>query len=163
MEWPDGLLQLGLVTSDEMDGTCLRLARAMYGTVQAPLAFFNELAKYLVSIGMIQSTADPCVWYRRTKDGQVSPLVVVVYVDDLLYTGTADSRSWFKEQIKTRFNIVDLGKLSKHLGVWYSKNSDEKCQNIKLRSLRRLGGDYGQETEACGDPRLPRRESSPRS
>ncbi|MFM5988005.1 MAG: reverse transcriptase domain-containing protein [Sphaerospermopsis kisseleviana] len=123
IEWPEGLVMLGFVSYKDTEGTCIKLGKAMYGTVQAPLAFFNEFAKHLKKIGLTQSKTDPCVWYKW-KDGRIW-LIVTVYVDDVLYAGPKDARLWFKEQIKTRFNIVDLGLLSKHLGVWYQKKIDK--------------------------------------
>jgi hypothetical protein len=121
--WPDGLVMLGFANREETEGACVHLGKAMYGTVHAPLAFFNELAKHLKKIGMIQSKTDPCVWFKG-KAGRVW-LIVTVYVDDVLFTGSQEARIWFKERIKSRFNIVDLGKLSKHLGVWYRKHKDK--------------------------------------
>jgi len=123
IEWPDGLVMLGFVNYKSTEGTCVHLAKAMYGTVQAPLAFFNEFAKHLRKLKMVQSKTDPCVWYKMT-DGRIW-LVVAVYVDDVLYVGPPDARLWFRESVKARFNIVDLGKLSKHLGVWYTKKQDQ--------------------------------------
>ncbi|MFM8622139.1 MAG: reverse transcriptase domain-containing protein, partial [Holophagaceae bacterium] len=121
--WPDGLVRLGFVNRKETEGTCIHLGKAMYGTVQAPLAFFNEFAKLLRKIGLTQSKTDPCVWFKWADDRIW--LVVTVYVDDVLYAGSKEARLWFKNQVKSRFNIVDLGKLSKHLGVWYKHKHDK--------------------------------------
>jgi Reverse transcriptase (RNA-dependent DNA polymerase)/gag-polypeptide of LTR copia-type/Zinc knuckle len=130
ISWPEGLAMFGFVNREETEDTCLRLEKAMYGTVQAPLAFYKENAKHMIKIGMVQSKADPCVWYRM-KDGRLW-LIVAVYVDDILYSGPTDARSWFKTQVKTRFNIVDLGKLSKHLGVWYQKKKGKDGSYYEL-------------------------------
>ena len=73
---------------------------------------------------MTQSKADPCVWYLM-KDENIW-LLTAVYVDDILYAGSVEARKWFKENIKSRFNIADLGHISKHLGVWYRKKKDRK-------------------------------------
>ncbi|MFM8621801.1 MAG: reverse transcriptase domain-containing protein, partial [Holophagaceae bacterium] len=122
IEWPEGVVLLGFLDCKSTEGTCAHLGKAMYGTVQAPLAFFKEFARYLKKIGLTQSETDPCVWYKW-RDGRVW-LVVAVYVDDVLYAGSPAARNWFKKEIKNRFNIVDLGLVSKHLGVWYKKTKD---------------------------------------
>ena len=103
----------------------------MYGTVQAPLAFWKENAKHLHRIGMLQSKADPCVWYKL-KDGHLW-LIVAVYVDDIAYAGCNDARNWFKEEVQKRFKISDLGKLKKHLGVWYEKKCDNEGPYYQLK------------------------------
>lgn len=124
IEWPEGVVMFGYIPEHETKGTCLRLERAMYGTVQAPLAFWKECAKHLRKIGMTQSKADPCVWYKW-KDGKLW-MTAAVYVDDIVYAGPETARQWFKTEIKSRFKIAELGRISKHLGVWYSKKSDDQ-------------------------------------
>ena len=131
IEWPEGLVMFGFVDEDETYNTCLKLEKAMYGTIQAPLAFWKENAKHLHRIGMLQSKADPCVWYKL-KDGHLW-LIVAVYVDDIAYAGCNDARNWFKEEVQKRFKISDLGKLKKHLGVWYEKKCDNEGPYYQLK------------------------------
>jgi len=124
IEWPPGVVMLGFVPDDDTKGKCLKLERAMYGAVQSPLAFWKECAAYLTKIGMIKSQADPCVWFK-IKDG-TTWLIAAIYVDDIIYSGTAEAREWFKSQMKQRFKIAELGSIKKHLGVWYNKRRDDK-------------------------------------
>jgi hypothetical protein len=42
---------------------CLRLHKAIYGLKQAPLAWYNCLSSWLISVGFAISTCDPCVFY----------------------------------------------------------------------------------------------------
>jgi hypothetical protein len=45
-------------------------------------------------------------------------LIVHVYVDDLIITGTSpDEIGRFKEEMKTQFKMVDLGLLTFYLGL----------------------------------------------
>ena len=111
IQWPEGLVMFGFVDEEETRDTCLKLEKAMYGAVQAPLAFWKENAKHLRRMGMVQSKADPCVWYKW-KDGKLW-LVVAVYVDDIVYAGPPEARKWFKEEVQKRFKISDLGVLKK--------------------------------------------------
>ncbi len=75
-------------------------------------------------MGMVESKTNPSLWYKW-KDGKLW-LVAVVYVDDIVYAGSKEARHWFKEEVQKRFKITDLGKLRKHVGVWYEKKKDEK-------------------------------------
>jgi hypothetical protein len=56
------------------------------------------------------------VIYRRGNGGNV--LLVGVYVDNLVITGTNDAEvAAFKEEMKTTFQMSDLGLLSFYLGI----------------------------------------------
>ena len=37
VEWPEGIVELGFLTQEELDKYCIQLDRAMYGNVDAPL------------------------------------------------------------------------------------------------------------------------------
>ena len=50
---------------------------------------------------------------------------MAAYVDDIIVGGKPEDIKTFKKGIKTRFNISDLGRLKKHLGVWYQRKHDD--------------------------------------
>ena len=103
IEWPEGLVEFGYMTSEEQEDKCIQLGKAMYGCVQSPLAFFNELLKQLRKMGMKQCKSDPCIWYKR--DGDKLILIVAVYVDDCVLAGKKKDIEIFKVEIQGRFNI----------------------------------------------------------
>jgi hypothetical protein len=51
----------GYANNAETKRTHLKLEKAMYSTVQAPLAFWKECAKHLQNIEMMQSRTNMCV------------------------------------------------------------------------------------------------------
>ena len=118
IEWPQGAEEFGYFTAKETEGTYLKLERAMYGCVQSPLMFFKTYSKHLEAMGLTQSLADPCIWYRHDSDHNLT-LLVAVYVDDCIVAGTKSEIDAFKAGVRKRFNITDLGPIKKHLGVWY--------------------------------------------
>jgi hypothetical protein len=68
----------------------------------------------LPRMGFEQSPHEAAV-YRRGNGGNV--LLVGVYVDDLVITGTKDTEvAAFKEEMKDTFQMSDLGPLSFYLG-----------------------------------------------
>ena len=83
------------------------LESAMYGLVQSPREFFMLYCVELKKIGMVQSVADPCVWYKVKKE--VTVLIVVVYVDDCILAGPIEEIIRFKKEIKKRTNITEQG------------------------------------------------------
>ena len=117
-----GLLEFGYKAEDEMKDNVIKLGKAMYGCVQSPRAFFKELSKHLNSIGLEQSKTDPCLWYRMKNNNLV--LIVASHVDDLILGGTEKEIETLKQEIKERFKIMELGRLTKHLGIWYARGRD---------------------------------------
>jgi hypothetical protein len=83
------------------EGNVLRLCKALYGLRQAPRAWNTKLDFTLKGMGFGQSPHKAAI-YRRGNGGNV--LLVGVYMDDLVITGTKDADvTAFKEEIKTTF------------------------------------------------------------
>jgi hypothetical protein len=93
----------------------LRLRKALYGLRQAPQAWNAKLNSTLKGMGFGQSPHEAAI-YRRGNGGNA--LLVGVYVDDLVITGTKDAEVVaFKKEIKATFQMSDLGLLSFYLGI----------------------------------------------
>jgi hypothetical protein len=86
----------------------------------------KTFANFVMSdlMDMIQSLADPCMFYNKNGKHNLV-LLAVVFVDNVLLVGTEKMVKWFKTKILTRFNYTDLGKLQKHLGLWYKWGKDK--------------------------------------
>jgi hypothetical protein len=93
----------------------LRLRKTLYGLRQAPRVWNTKLDSTLRTMGFEQSPHEAAV-YRRGNGGNV--LLVGIYVDDLVITGTKDAEvAAFKEGMKVTFQMSDLGPLSFYLGI----------------------------------------------
>lgn len=104
-----------------------KLVKALYGLRQAPRAWYARLSKYLESLGFVKCPYEHAVYTKR-EGGEV--LIIGVYVDDLLVTGTSTSIiSKFKKQMGEEFDMSDLGKLSYYLGI----EVDQKGDYIELK------------------------------
>ncbi|KAG4037174.1 hypothetical protein PC123_g27259 [Phytophthora cactorum] len=77
----------------ELDGNfdCLELVKAIYGLKQASRVWNETFDEFVCSIGFQVSAFDPCL-YVKIVDGHC--VLVLVYVDDVLITGTASARSF---------------------------------------------------------------------
>jgi hypothetical protein len=62
----------------------------------------------------------------------------LIRVDDSLLIGNRDEIKRFKEGIKKRFGYTDLGKLKKHLGVWYEEKFDESQERYLEATMPEL-------------------------
>ncbi|CAL2276928.1 unnamed protein product [Prunus armeniaca] len=72
-----------------------RLRKALYGLKQAPR-------------GLVQSPSEATL-YVRTKEG-VGTLIVSIYVDDIVYTGSSDEMvKEFKAEMMCKYEMSDLG------------------------------------------------------
>ncbi|KAI2509134.1 GAG-pre-integrase domain [Fragilaria crotonensis] len=137
-EWPEGIVELGYITEDELRRYCIMLTRPMYGGVDVPRLFMKTLRKYLTKhMNMIQSLVDPCMYYWKDTKGRMT-LMAVVHVDDVILVGSKKAIEEFKTKLKERFNISDLGKLKKHLGVWYDWSVDENGNVIIIAKMNKL-------------------------
>jgi hypothetical protein len=97
------LVKLGVTSPNEL---VLELRKALYGLKQAGRIWSKLLHKKRIGIGFTQSLVDMCVYFRL-RAGVL--LVVGVYVDDLLVTGTEQAAvdAFFGEL--DSLSIKDLG------------------------------------------------------
>jgi hypothetical protein len=118
----------------------LHLKKALYGLRQAPRAWYEKLHSSLNDLGFTRSNHEYVIYTWRTTS---RPLVVGVYVDDLLIAGAIDSDiKQFKQEMQDRFRMSDLGLLTYYLGIEVSQDSSgiSLCQKVyATRLLERTG------------------------
>jgi hypothetical protein len=120
------------------EGKVLKLQRALHGLRQAPRAWYEKLYGTLTKLRFRQSEHKHVI-YCMCKDGG-GKLIVGVYVDDLIITGTtANEIAGFKKEMKQQFKMDDLGLLTFYLRleVQQSSCSIGLCQaHYVVRTLR---------------------------
>jgi hypothetical protein len=125
IEWPEGMVELGFITEKEKQEYCIRLKKAMYGNIDAPLCWMRTFSKYLINaLGLKQSKTDPCVFMKNNKNERIS-LILAVYVDDTIITGSRKEVMKAYDLIQLKYIIDILGQLLKHLGIWWKWEKDE--------------------------------------
>uniref|UniRef100_H3H6A9 Integrase catalytic domain-containing protein n=2 Tax=Phytophthora ramorum TaxID=164328 RepID=H3H6A9_PHYRM len=103
----------------ELDGgfDCLELVKAIYGLKQASRVWNETFDEFMCSIGFQVSAFDPCL-YIKMVDSHCVLVLVLVYVDDVLITGSLPELiSRTKTDLKTRFEMTDSGKCAFVLGI----------------------------------------------
>ncbi|KAL8154787.1 hypothetical protein AgCh_000227 [Apium graveolens] len=99
-----------------------KLAKALYGLRQAPRAWYAKLNKCLEGLGFIRCPYEHAVYTRRTGEDSV---IVGVYVDDLLITGSSTTViETFKKQMSEIFEMTNLGELSYYVGIEVHQGDD---------------------------------------
>lgn len=92
-----------------------KLSKALYGLRQAPRAWYAKLNSCLEKLGFKRCPYEHSVYTRQDKE---DVLIIGVYVDDLLVTGSSVSCiEAFKKQMNNFFEMSDLGKLAYYLGI----------------------------------------------
>ena len=49
IEWPEGIVDLGIITKEFLEEYCILIGKLMYGNVDAALLWLRLLVKYLVN------------------------------------------------------------------------------------------------------------------
>jgi hypothetical protein len=100
----------------------LKLSKALYGLKQAPRAWNQKFDSSLKELMFIRHTSEQGMYTRGLGK---SPVVVGVYVDDLIITG-ANPREVdeFKADMQRIFRMSDMGLLSFYLGIEVKQTSE---------------------------------------
>lgn len=111
LEQPEGFEIL-----DSESHVC-RLKKALYGLKQAPRAWYERIDTYLLGLGFSKNDADPNLYYKRNRDDMS---ILILYVDDLLITGSDQLIKQCKNDLSKESDMKDLGFLHYFLGleVW---------------------------------------------
>nr|GFA19350.1 putative ribonuclease H-like domain-containing protein [Tanacetum cinerariifolium] len=97
---------LGFKDPDHPDKV-YKVVNALYGLHQAPRAWYETLATYLLENGFQRGTIDQTLFIKKQK-GDI--LLVQIYVDDIIFGATnKDLCRTFKKLMKDKFQISSLG------------------------------------------------------
>ena len=103
-------------------GKVLKLRKALYGLRRAPRAWNARLDKELLKLGFVKNPLEHAVYRRSNKSGL---LLVGVYVDDLIITGSSKALiDSFKKEMMRSFSMSDLGLLSYYLGIQVNQKAN---------------------------------------
>ncbi|CAM8945952.1 unnamed protein product [Rhodiola kirilowii] len=112
----------GFYKKEKQQGLICRLNKSLYGLKQAPRQWFSKFADALLSYGFIQSPNDHSLFTLAKGDDFI---ILLVYVDDIVLTGTSASLiQAIKAYIHSEFRIKDLGLLKYFLGIEVARSSD---------------------------------------
>ena len=103
-------------------GKCLKLKKALYGLPQSPKLWYATLTAALVALGLKIIPEDPCVAAN-------SWLVVFFFVDDIVFMFRPQDKERairFKDTLRQRFKMKDLGPLKWFLGMRIIRDMDAR-------------------------------------
>jgi len=115
MELPTGIDWLDPAASRN---ACVRLNKALYGLIQTPRLWHEDMNSFLLCLDFRQSNADPNLNVRRD-------VLLLHYVDDILIFHTDDSAGEEgKKALKDKYKMSDLGPATKFLGLEIDRDED---------------------------------------
>ncbi|GJT74278.1 uncharacterized mitochondrial protein-like protein [Tanacetum coccineum] len=92
-----------------------KVVKALYGLHQAPRAWYETLANYLLSNGFNRGKIDQTLFIKKQK-GDI--LLIQVYVDDIIFGSTnKELCTGFEKLMKDNFQMSSMGELTFFLGL----------------------------------------------
>ncbi|GJW58044.1 putative ribonuclease H-like domain-containing protein [Tanacetum coccineum] len=97
-----------------------KVVKALYGLHQAPKAWYDTLANYLLCNGFERGKIDQTLFIKRHK-GHI--LLVQIYVDDIIFGSTKKELcDEFEKLMKDKFQMSSMGELTFFLGLQVQQN-----------------------------------------
>ncbi|XP_075076365.1 uncharacterized protein LOC142163017 [Nicotiana tabacum] len=142
----------GFVAQGECGKVC-RLRKSLYGLKQSPRAWFGRFSEAVLEYGMKKSNCDHTVFYKKSDDGI---LLLVVYVDDIVITGSdITGISTLKSFLHTQFQTKDLGQLKYFLGVEVTRSKKGIFLSQRKYTLDLLAETGKLGSKPCSMPMVP--------
>nr|GEZ45986.1 uncharacterized mitochondrial protein AtMg00810-like [Tanacetum cinerariifolium] len=99
-----------------------KVVNAIYGLHQAPRAWYDTLANYLLSNGFQKGKIDPTLFIKKQK-GDI--LLVHIYVDDIIFGSTnKELCTAFEKLMKDKFQMSSMRELTFFLGLQVTQKED---------------------------------------
>ncbi|GKC58296.1 putative ribonuclease H-like domain-containing protein, partial [Tanacetum coccineum] len=99
-----------------------KVVKALYGLHQAPRAWYETLAKYLLDNRFHRGRIDQTLFIKKQK-GDI--LLVQVYVDDIIFGSTKKELcTEFEKLMKDKFQMSSIGELTFFLGLQVKQKED---------------------------------------
>ena len=115
-----------------------RLKKSLYGLKQSPRAWFERFGKTIKGYGYAQSQVDHTLFYRHSKEGKIS--ILVVYVDDIILTGDDYvKQERLKRVLASDIEILGRPKVLPRNGIFqiherYIRISTEICVRLAVKN-----------------------------
>ena len=99
-----------------------KLKRSLYGLKQASQQWYKKFDVFMFKHDFKRSHANHCLYTKRDVDG--SPIILVLYVDDMLLAGKKEGTlDALKQHLSTAFSMEDLSPKESRAGTYgYMRN-----------------------------------------
>ncbi|CAM8971500.1 unnamed protein product [Rhodiola kirilowii] len=129
-------LPIGFYKKEKAAGQVCKLVKSLYGLKQASRQWFAKFSEAITEFGFQRSQNDYSLFTMK-KNGDF--LILLVYVDDVIITGTSHNLiSEVKQYIHDKFRIKDLGLLKYFLGLEVARSDAGIFLNQRKYALELL-------------------------
>ncbi|KAF4632367.1 hypothetical protein G7Y89_g5753 [Cudoniella acicularis] len=94
--------------SEGTDLVC-KLRRSLYGLKQAPWVWNKVVDSFFGKQGITRPLCDPAIYFRRKPGGKGFPLMISIYVDDIIIGPDMDEIKDLKTELSRTFDMTNLG------------------------------------------------------
>ncbi|KAJ1585839.1 hypothetical protein NDA12_002285 [Ustilago hordei] len=106
---------LPMFETNETEGKCYKLKKALYSLKQAGCLWHTELDEQLQAFSFKCCRAEPCVYMHGTNNAMI---LLAIYIDNLLVIRATTSRvQAVRQQLSNVFSITDQGNISHIIGL----------------------------------------------
>jgi reverse transcriptase-like protein len=116
----------------------LKLRRSLYGLKQAPRIWREKIHSFLSRVGFHCCDAEPAI-FTRNCDGRF--VILLLFVDDIILTGTDEGIEDFVQECSREFKTRDLGNPRLFLGIQIERQGNKVIlhqRNYICRILERF-------------------------
>ena len=111
------------------EGKVLKLKKSLYGLKKSPHYWNCKFNEVMIENGYKRSKADYCLYVKLSKGKRT---YLLLYVDDIIMFG--DEVEDLRKKLKSRFQMKDLGKVRKYLGLEIEQDVKKGITTISQRS-----------------------------
>nr|GEU85023.1 hypothetical protein [Tanacetum cinerariifolium] len=133
-----------------------KVVKALYGLYQAPRAWYETLANYLLANGFQRGKIDQTLFIKRQKR---DILLVQIYVDDIIFGATnKDLCKSFEKLMKDKFQMSSMRELTFFLGLQVKQKKDRifiSQDKYVAEILRKFGLQKGKSASTPIDTEKP--------
>jgi len=111
----------------------MKLLKSIYGMKQASRVWNKTFNQAVTEWGFEKVSVEPCIYRRESPSGTI---IFGLHVDDIISTASVpEENQQFKAQLKTRWEISDLGPAKFALGIAISRDLDAKTITLSQTAL----------------------------
>lgn len=115
----------------------LKLNRGLYGLRESPKCWNERFDCFMTKNGFTRSQYDYCLYYKRNIK-----VWLLIYVDDIILTGTEENIVTIVKELKEEFRVKDLGSLNLFLGMEIQR-TDSTLKITQSRHIEKMLQKFG--------------------